>query len=256
MNPDSVSRFAGLGAPRSVATTLPGWKLPEFDLESLRETPGLLGEFERLVARWSASPLVEAPFLWPKAVEAPPELKAFYAIAHHWPAARLYGSQDFLRPLNKLARDGGRLTFITENQGNFRIALESRQDVWTLWACTLGNDWPWVPMDGTRLTDLLVTYGLQELVFGARYLTAHTREAIDNCKVGGGFVPLWRGTYVDDAEWTFLWHPSGAIAGKLDRESWYWCGQTKQGPLWKYLGEPEPNETAAPMPQRRQQHRD
>ena len=239
-----------------MATHVPVRTPPEFDLESLRDTPGLLGEFERLVARWSVGPLVESPFLWPKAVDAPPELKAFYAIAHHWPAARLFGSQDFLRPLNKLARNGGRLTFITENQGSFRIALESARGAWTLWACTLGNDWPWVPMDNVRLPDLLVTYGLQELVFGARYLTAHTRDAIESCTVGGGFVPLWRGTYIDDTEWTFLWHPSGAIAGKLDRESWYWCGQTRQGPLWKYLGEPEPNEAAAPVPQRSQQHRD
>ena len=43
---------------------------------------------------------------WPRAVDAPPELKTFYAIAHHWPIARLYGSQDFLRPMGKLARDG------------------------------------------------------------------------------------------------------------------------------------------------------
>jgi hypothetical protein len=40
---------------------------------------------------------------------------------------------------------------------------------------------------------------------------------------------------------TFFWHRSGAIVGKLDRENWYWCGQTRQGPLWEYLGEPGPN---------------
>jgi len=174
-------------------------------------------------------------------VEAPPELKTFYTIAHYWPGAKLYGSQDFLRPLNKLARDGGKLTFITENQGNFRIALESTHAGWTLWACTFGQTWLWVPMDGARLPDLLVTFGLQELMFGARYLTAHANGAIERCRIGGGFVPLWRGTYAEDAEWTFYWHPDGAIAGQLDRETWCWCGQTKRGPLWEYLGAPEPN---------------
>jgi hypothetical protein len=222
----------------------------------MRQHPGLLGEFERLVARWSVAPLHETPFLWPKAVEAPAELKAFYAIAHHWPAARLYGSQDFLRPLNRLARDGGKLTFITESQGNFRIALESKRNSWTLWSCTLGGDWPWVPMDGARLPELLVTFGLQEMMFGARYLTAHSSEAIEQCEVGGGFVPLWRGSYADDSEWTFLWHPSGAIAGKLDRENWYWCGQLRQGPLWEYLGEPEPNESPRPATEQTRQRRD
>jgi hypothetical protein len=215
----------------------------EFDLENLRDSPGLLGEFERLVARWSVVAPVDAPFLWPKAVVAPPDLKTFYGIVHHWPGARLHGSQDFLRPLNNLSRDGGRLTFIVENQGNFRIAVDARptHGEWTLWACLFGQSLPWVPMDGVRLPDLLVTYGVQELMFGARYLTAHAAHAIERCKIGGGFVPLWRGTYACDAEWTFLWHPSGAIAGKLDRESWYWVGQMRQGRLWEYLGEPQPN---------------
>ena len=83
-----------------------------------------------------------------------------------------------------------------------------------------------------------MTFGLQELMFGARYLTAHSSRTIERCRVGGGFVPLWQGGYAGDTEWTFLWHPCGAIAGKLESESWYWCGQTRQGPLWEYLGEP------------------
>ena len=217
-----------------------------FDLENLRDTPELLAEFERLAARWSVAPPDETPFVWPAAVDAPPELKAFYAIAHTWPGARLYGSQDFLRPLDNLARDGGKLTVITENQGNFRIALESIRGAWMLWACTFGQTRPWMPMDGAHLPDLLVTFGIQELMFGARFLTANNRHVIEDCHVGGGFVPLWKGNYVDDAEWTFLWHPDGAIAGRIDGEAWYWCGQTRQGRLWEYLGEPEPNLSARP----------
>ena len=214
-------------------------RLPaDFGLEHLRNDPGLLAELERLVARWSIAAPTTAPFLWPKSVVAPPELKAYYAIAHHWPGGRLHGSQDFLRPLNKLARDGGKLTFITESQGNFRIALESHRGAWTLWACTFGQ---WIPMDGTSLPHLLVTFGLQELMFGARYLTAHAGQTIEQCPIDGGFVPLWQGIYADDTDWQFFWHPSGAIAGKLDRENWYWCGQTRQGRLWEYLGEPGPN---------------
>jgi len=218
--------------------------VPPFDLETLRGTPDLLAEFERLVARWSVAPPSEVPFVWPAAVEAPPELKTFYAIAGTWPGANLYGSQDFLRPLDRLARDGGKLTIITENQGNFRIALKSDAGEWMLWACTFGQTCPWVPMDGASLPDLLVTFGLQELMFGARFLTANNRHLVEDCRVGGGFVPLWRGTYVDDAQWTFLWHPDGAIAGRVDSENWYWCGQTRQGRLWEYLGEPEPNLSA------------
>ena len=110
-----------------------------------------------------------------------------------------------------------------------------------LWACTFGQTWPWVPMDGVRLADLLVTFGLQELMFGARYLTAHSGGAIERCRIGGGFVPLWRGVYAGDIGWNFLWHPAGAIAGRLDGESWYWCGQARQGRLWTYLGEPDLN---------------
>ena len=105
--------------PTRVRASLP------FDLEALRATPELLAEFERVVAHWSVAAPDDSPFVWPAAVDAPAELKAFYAIAHAWPGARLYGSQDFLRPLDRLARDGGKLTIITENQGNFRIALES-----------------------------------------------------------------------------------------------------------------------------------
>jgi hypothetical protein len=242
-----MSRFSPSRAPSSVASSALVRASADFDLESLRGSPGLLGELERLVARWSVAPPFEPPFAWPKAVDAPPELKAFYAIAHHWPGARLYGSQDFLRPLSKLARDGGKLTFITENQGNFRIALESIAGAWMLWACTFGHDWPWVPMDDARLPELLVTFGLQELMYGARYVTAHSSQAIERCRIGGGFVPLWRGTYARDSEWTFLWHPHGAIAGRLDNEGWYWCGQTRQGPLWEHLGEPAPNRRPTPI---------
>jgi hypothetical protein len=218
-----------------------------FDLEALRESPALLAEFERLVARWSVASPADEPFVWPEEVEAPAELKAFYAIAHTWPSARLYGSQDFLRPLDKLARDGGKLTIITENQGNFRIALESIQEAWMLWACTFGQTRPWMPMDGARLPELLVTYGIQELMFGARFLTANNRHIIENCHIDGGFIPLWKGSYVDDGSWTFLWHPHGAIAGRVDGETWYWCGQTRQGRLWEYLGEPAPNLAAMPV---------
>jgi hypothetical protein len=239
-----VSRFAAVATPSTVAVRHPSRPVPPFDLETLRGAPGLLAEFERLVARWSVAPPSEQPFAWPATVDAPPELKAFYAIAETWPGARLYGSQDFLRPLDRLARDGGKRTIITENQGNFRVALESLQGAWTLWACTFGQTCPWVPMDGASLADLLVTFGLQELMFGARFLTANNRQVIEDCRVGGGFVPLWRGTYVDDGEWTFLWHPDGAIAGRVDSENWYWCGQMRQGPLWEYLGEPQPNLSA------------
>ena len=219
---------------------------PEFDLEGLRDDAGLLGELERLVARWSVAPPLEKTFVWPGTIAAPPELRAFYAIAHHWPAARLYGSHDFLRPLDKLARDGRKLTFITENRGNFRIAAELVQGAWMLWTCTFGQTRPWIPMDGVRLPELLVTFGLQELMFGARYLTAHG-GAIEDCDVGGGFVPLWRGTYASDREWAFFWHPDGAIAGRLGNAPWYWCGQTRRGRLWEYMGEPAPNLAALPV---------
>lgn len=242
-----LSRFARSEALPSVALSALSRASAEFDLENLRDSTGLLGELERLVARWSFAAPFEGPFTWPKAVDAPPELKAFYAIAHHWPLAKLYGSRDFLRPLDKLARDGGKLTFITESKGNFRIALESIANSWTIWACTFGQDWPWVPMDGVRLPHLLVTFGLREMMFGARYLTAHSNQAIERCRVGGGFVPLWRGSYAGDATWTFYWHPFGAIAGQLDGESWTWCGQMRQGALWSYLGEPALNQPPAPV---------
>jgi hypothetical protein len=230
-----------------MASLRPHRALPEFDLEGLRDSPTLMNELERLVARWSMTPPVEKTFVWPGAVEAPPELKAFYTMAHHWPGVRLEGSHDFLRPLDKLARDGGKLTFVTEAQGNFRIAVESARDAWTLWTCAFGQNWLWVPMDGVRVPELLVTFGLQELMFGARYLTAHRITTIDSCDVGGGFVPLWRGAYACDTQWTFLWHPDGAIAGRLDNAPWYWCGQTRQGRLWEYMGAPKPNLPLPPV---------
>jgi len=233
-----------------VASIVPGRPRTEqvdFDLEGLRGDPGLLAEFERLVARWSVAAPNEAPRAWPAVVDAPADLKAYYAIANYWPGARLYGSQDFLRPIDNLARDGGKLTFITENQANFRLALESVRGAWTLWSCTFERDWLWTPMNGVRLPDLLVTFGLQEMMFGARYLTAHSDYAIEGCKVDGGFVPLWCGTYAGDTKWTFLWHPSGAIAGHLENENWYWCGQMRQGRLWEYLGEPDPNLPGLPV---------
>ena len=79
----------------SVASHALGRPPADFGLEDLRDDPGLLAEFERLVARWSIAAPTTAPFLWPKAVVAPPELKAFYAIAHHWPGARLHGLTGF-----------------------------------------------------------------------------------------------------------------------------------------------------------------
>ena len=68
-----------------------------------------------------------APFAWPKAVDAPrgaEGLLCHRALLAGRAALRLAG---FLAPLSRLARDGGKLTFITENQGNFRIALESNR---------------------------------------------------------------------------------------------------------------------------------
>ena len=198
---EPVSHFDPVRAPFSVASHALGRPPADFGLEHLRDDPGLLAEFERLVARWSiAAPTDAARSCGPRRSIAPPALKAFYAIAHHWPGARLHGSQDFLRPLNKLARDGGKLTFITESQGNFRIALESHRG--RVDAVGLHVRAVWVPMDGTSLPHLLVTFGLQELMFGARYLTAHSSQTIEQLpdRRAGSFRS-GDGTYADDTEW-------------------------------------------------------
>ena len=85
-------------------------------------------------------------------------------------------------------------------------------------------------------------------MYGARYLTAHSSQAIERCRVAGGFVPLWRGSYAGDAEWTFLWHPYGAIAGQLNGEGAYWCGQTRQGRLVGVPGRAcQPNTRPVPV---------
>ena len=77
----------------------------------------------------------------------------------------------------------GKLTFITENQGKFRIALEASAGCLDALGLHVRADWPWVPMDGARLPELLVTFALQEMIFGSRYLTAHSNQTIERCRV-------------------------------------------------------------------------
>ena len=177
--------------------------------------------------------------MWPKAVDAPPGAEGLLrhrASLARRPAVRLTG---FPAPAGQAGARRRQAHLHHREPGQFpdRAGIDrGRLDALGL---HVRADWPWVPMDGARLPDLLVTFGLQEMMFGARYLTAHSSQAIERCRVGGGFVPLWRGTLRRRHRWTFLWHPvrrdrrasstarAGTGAGRRGRAR---CGSTWASP--------------------------
>jgi hypothetical protein len=139
-------------------------------LEANRDTPHLLQEFGRFVTNW-ARPGTQAlqPLVWPTGLLVPRELRAFYEIAYKFPDARLSGTQDFLVPLEDLKYEDSKLAFVSENQGNFTVAVESHGDHWFLSYCAYWNNDAWLPvLEG--LAEFLVNFGHQELLLGARYV--------------------------------------------------------------------------------------
>jgi hypothetical protein len=110
--------------------------------------------------------------------ELPEPLRRFYAFAGRWPPAHpphsenRFSVQDSFLPLDSCYRSGPRLVFVTENQGVWHMAtLPSGDDpdVWVSEECSHRSSSPiWRPL-GCSLSQFLVTFVLQELMFGCKF---------------------------------------------------------------------------------------
>jgi hypothetical protein len=183
-----------------------------FDFNAML-TPGRrMDELARFLSFWLGDPgpdYGDSPVdLGARALPEP--LRRLYAVAGRWPMAdkygnrhigRLFSAQDALRPLSRLeTSDDGKLIFIDENQG-----------VWTVATLPEGNDPPvWVEdsLEGygtgrwgkvaESLSEFLVTFCLQELVFGSPWFRWDKRLSalFDSGELGPAAPILANGPYV------------------------------------------------------------
>src|SRR5262249_52671213 len=114
----------------------------------------------------------------------PPPLRSIYELAGNWPIPHteqcrpprwvpgLFGTQDLLLPLDQLAANGSRFTFIHENQGVWScetLVNEEDPPVFSDASAVDGSD------EGMRevcpsLSHFLTTFCLHELTFGSQNL--------------------------------------------------------------------------------------
>ena len=108
--------------------------------------------------------------------ELPSPLLTFHAFAGHWPRRvsipedpqwnHAFAWQDCLRPVEFLEYDGaGLVTFLHENQGVWELRTLVEGDDPPVWM--FGDSAPEGRKIGDSLTDILITFVLQELLFGS-----------------------------------------------------------------------------------------
>ena len=158
---------------------------PSFDFES-KDTPSeLLDELERFIIYWlgERKPEYGTPLEILDKLSLPKPLYRLYAFCGRWPKPRsndwhspesveLFSTQDLLlRPESLRQTEDGKLEFLVENQGVWTLVTDPEGEDPPIWADSeeMGNQ------DGSTwteicpsLTQLLVTFCLQELSFGAK----------------------------------------------------------------------------------------
>lgn len=117
----------------------------------------------------------------------PEPLRELYLFAGNWPnpgnnddrlflpgkQPRIFQGQDVLMGIEKPKRQSGRVTFVMENQGNWTCEVEERNDASPVY-CDAAKLWDDSVKDHEIVCDslqhFLVTFCLQELVFGSKYV--------------------------------------------------------------------------------------
>lgn len=138
-------------------------------------------------------------------MELPGSLRRFYVFAGGWPPAsppycmsRFHVQDRFLpldpEPWGSVYRSGPYLVFIAENQGVWQVAtLPGGYDpaVWVSEDCSHRTSSPrWRPLDNP-LSHFLVTFVLQELMFGSEFLACHENALSILANEGRQIEPIW-----------------------------------------------------------------
>lgn len=158
---------------------------PLFNFDSKTTPSKLLNELERFIIYWlgERKPEYGTPLEILEKLSLPEPLYRLYAFCGRWPKPRprdwhspnsveLFSTQDvLLRPESLRQTEDGKLEFLIENQGVWTLVTELEGEDPPIWADSkdMGNE------DGSKwteicpsLTQLLVTFCLQELSFGAK----------------------------------------------------------------------------------------
>lgn len=139
----------------------------------------------------------------------PQALRSLYRAAGRWPSldrsdaagqdCGLFGAQDALLPPARLRYGNGKITFLMENQGNWICQVEADGDASPVYsnAAGLWEDGITEPeIVHPSLPHFLVTYCLQELVFGAPYAGTWSGDLQDP-SLSVFLQPVWiNGSYV------------------------------------------------------------
>lgn len=183
-------------------------------------------------------------------VAMPDPLKRFFRFAGRWPGqnpetpyANRFCAQDTLCAIRAtsyaapLELMDNRLIFICENQGVWVAATEptgADPPVWVSEDCSHRQDVrKWRRLD-RPLSHFLVSFVLQELMFGSRFLSAAPELSEKFQMAGLAVEPIWiAGEYVwDDARPSFSLAEGSILfrecIDQADGECWYAC-ETEEG---------------------------
>jgi hypothetical protein len=138
-------------------------------------------------------------------LELPGSLRRFYAFAGRWPpsfhpyCANRFHVQDRFLPLDpgpwgNVYRSGPYLVFVAENQGVWKVAtLPEGNDpsVWVSEDCSHRTSSPtWRTLENP-LSHFLVTFVLQETIFGSEFLACHENALSAFANAGCAVEPIW-----------------------------------------------------------------
>jgi hypothetical protein len=194
-------------------------------------------ELERFIVFWLGPrrPEFGEPLAALERRRLPTPPRRLYAFAGRWTRQHpdvneespIFSIQEHLRPPDRLEFTAdGKLVFLDENQGNWTCATLPEGDDPPVWVQDVFGTYqqgPWGLVTDS-LAGFLVTFCLQELLFGSRCCVADTRLAHLFKSSRHEAVPVWtngRYPYWDNSFSFHLWHGSvlvGQVGGGL------WCG--------------------------------
>lgn len=144
----------------------------------------------------------------------PKPLRDLYLFSGKWPHPRkkdvgysdpygdqkIFDNQDFLVEVESLEKKNGRVTFLFENQGNWTCEIEANNDnspVYSDAAEVWDENASGHEIVCESLSNFLITYCLQELVFGSRYVGT-IEDKLKMEQILKNSEPLWlEGFYVN-----------------------------------------------------------
>jgi len=204
-----------------------------------------IAKFERFLVDWVGprSPNFGEPEGNLKDSRLPEFLREFYRFAGRWPAQDesgrlLFATQDCLVPLESLTYEDDRPVFLCENQGVWQFASEIEGPDPALWV----KETDLWRKSSLQLSCTLVSFGLQELLFGAKLcvsdqqIEAHLRPSLDHA------IPLWKGPSLwsaiapkDDPDQfgsTTFWLADHRILVQQQGDTWFFAANDTQGVAW------------------------